>query len=290
MNFLLTVLIFNFIFQRSPPNRHDSPDRSNKSNSFRQRQPFIKQASLNNPPTYKSDFDENPYETNVNSHLIQNKQNKTFQSNQELTMTNNPANDFNNYSENLYFSSNASSTSQLNQLNRSGRRERLQDPTKILKTIRNSSSHLNSLNNLSEDTNRAEVLEFKQQQEYTNNKNNNLESSTNGIISDLDTSQKQRLMKTLLHADSLSSDPSDYQSMPNYQSDNVDENDLRKSKRNTRTRRQPTLPVGGATIQQQQQLKQQLLQKALMKQNLKQYSLTSSDENIIDEFESIFFF
>lgn len=244
---------------------------------------MLKQASLNNPPTYRADFDdENPYESNLNSHLIQKKQNKTFQSNQELTMTNDPTN---NNSENFYFSSNASSTSQLNQsLNRTGRRERLQDPTKILKTIRNSSSHLNSLNNLNDDTNRAEVLEMKrQEQEYTNN---NKESSTNAIISDLDTSQKQRLIKTLLHADSLSSDPSDYQSMPNYQSDNVDDNDLPKSKRTTRPRRQPALPVGGSTLQQQQQLKQQLLQKALMKQNLKQYSLTSSDENMIDEFES----
>ena len=59
----------------------------------------------------------------------------------------------NDYNESNYFSSPASSISQLNVGgSTASRRERLQDPLKILKTIRNSSSHLNSLNsNLNED-------------------------------------------------------------------------------------------------------------------------------------------
>jgi len=89
--------------------------------------------------------------------------------------------------------------------------------------------------------------------------------------------------KALLHADSLSSDPSDYQSMPNYQSDSQpDETSLRAKKRTSRPRRQPALPNGSPLT-----LKQQLLQKALLKQNVKQHSLSSSDENLgNDEFDS----
>lgn len=124
-----------------------------------------------------------------------------------------------------------------------------------------------------------------------------LDSPKNPIKSNLNqtqsNTQRQRAITTMLHADSLSSDPSDYQSMPTYQSNFRDnfEGDLngRKSskKRTSRPRKQPTLPNGVTSLQQQQQLKQQLLQKVLIKQNLKQYSLTSSDENLMnDDFES----
>ncbi len=101
--------------------------------------------------------------------------------------------------------------------------------------------------------------------------------------------QKQRAIKTMLHTDSLSSDPSDYQSLPNNyrSSDFQSTNQSSLKKRTSRPRKQPSLPNGGNTsAQQQQQLKQQLLQKILLKQNLKQHSLSSSDENLIDEFES----
>lgn len=135
---------------------------------------------------------------------------------------------------------------------------------------------------------------------------NNINSNSRSLSASVITKQKQRTLKTLLHTDSLSSDPSDYQSLPgnraNYKSDfqnslnemnNISGSSSQRKptsakKRTTRTRKQPSLPNGtGATsLQQQQQLKQQLLHKILLKQNLKQHSLTSSDENLIDEFES----
>lgn len=136
--------------------------------------------------------------------------------------------------------------------------------------------------------------------------NNNSSSKSRSLSASVTTKQKQRALKTLLHTDSLSSDPSDYQSLPgnhtNYKTDfqnslnEMDNNGSSGSqrkptsakKRTTRPRKQPSLPngTGAASLQQQQQLKQQLLQKILLKQNLKQHSLTSSDENLIDDFES----
>jgi len=85
-------------------------------------------------------------------------------------------------------------------------------------------------------------------------------------------SSKQQPLKTLLHTDSLSSDPSDYQSMPNYPSDSQIDTDTKNRKRTSRPRRQPSIPDNANLLS----LKQQLQQKVLHKQNvLKQHSLTS---------------
>jgi hypothetical protein len=100
-----------------------------------------------------------------------------------------------------------------------------------------------------------------------------------------------------LHADSLSSDPSDIQannSKPldnafEYNSSNTDnntndENDMQrrlsnKSKKSTYARKQPPIPINSNLALHQQRL--------LAKFNLKQHnSLTSSDENLNDDLDS----
>ena len=242
--------------------------------SMRQRQPLTKQVSLNNPPTYRGrddQDDEDLYETS-GSPL----KNKPFTSTQELR---------NYFSDNQQFSSTTSSISQLNTSSRIPRIERLQDPLSILKTIRNSSSRLNSTCNLNE-LDQTETL-----------------ATINAQLNDklIKLTSPVRQSQLLMHADSISSDPSDNQSITNYQTEFskyspiMDEGSMTnpnrvvsKPKRASRSRKQPAIPIGGfSSIQQQQQLKQQLLQKVLIKQNLKQHSLTSSDENLNDEFDML---
>ena len=135
---------FCFLKRRSYANQasEDSPFSSPRQNSQRYRQPLQKQTSVNNPPTQQlskaffADHDEDFYESSK-------PKNKTFTSNQELMQNSGYLNQENSN----YFSSPSSSISQINsatQNNRSRTRERLQDPLKILKTIRHSSSNLNS--------------------------------------------------------------------------------------------------------------------------------------------------
>ena len=249
-----------------------------KSSMRQQRQPLIKQVSLNNPPTYRphdDDHDEDLYE-NSSSPL----KNKPFTSTQELR----------NYlsDSNQQFSSTTSSISQLNTSSRIPRLERLQDPLNILKSIRNSSSRLNSTCDLNELDHTETLATINAQ----------LNDKLIKLTSPVAASKQSQLL--LMHADSLSSDPSDNQSISNYQTEFskyspvMDEGSMNpnrcssKPKRASRSRKQPPIPIGGfSSIQQQQQLKQQLLQKVLIKQNLKQHSLTSSDENLNDEFDML---
>lgn len=117
------------------------PRRGNKL-----RQTLIKQASLNQPPSYlRSEYDE--------SSLYENAQSKTksFTSNQELCQKMGDA----------FVSSPASSNSQLNMSihsrTSSNRAERIQDPMLLLKNLKNT-SRINSASNLSSiDTNEPAI-------------------------------------------------------------------------------------------------------------------------------------
>ncbi len=93
----------------------------------RVRQPLIKQASLNNPPTYRQahlDTEEALYETTSKT--------RTFTSNQDLLLGPNG------------FTSSVTTSS----ISSNRQRERLQDPLKVLSTIRNPSSNMSSLGDL----------------------------------------------------------------------------------------------------------------------------------------------
>lgn len=117
---------------------------------------------MNNPPTEQLlsntafSNDEDLYE---NSSSGNKPKNKTFASSQELMQNSQQ----HNYG---YFSSPSSSICQLNsggqqqqqQPQRSRTRERLQDPLKILETIRNSCSNLNSLTDLTQGDNRRNKM------------------------------------------------------------------------------------------------------------------------------------
>jgi hypothetical protein len=225
--------------------------RSSINSTTKLRQPLVKQTSLTSQPTYT---------------LYSNQDNNLFTSKQDLIKTN------------LNLSSPNSSNTQLN--NRT--RERLQDPLLLLKTINdnnkksNPNSRLNSMTNIAcIDENKTDMDLFSTEKELQH------PQIQRGVEEE---EEKKQQPQKLLHADSLSSDPSDYQqtsSQIEYKTNNS-EDILRKQtsqklKRNTRARKQPAIPM--ITNQQQQQI---LLHKALLKHNLKQHSLTSSDDDMVN--------
>lgn len=227
--------------------------RSSINDTKKLRQPLLKQASLNNPPTYSSQ--RNNQDDYKNSNNL-----KSNTSNFEIVNLN---------EQNLFNSSQNSSSTQLN--TRKTPRERLQDPLQILKTLTsNPNSRLNSINNISalneENKTDSDLFSKNLQQQYTPKR---ILPNSNAI---------QRSKQLLLHpADSLSSDPSDYQQSNQIEfKTNLEEMSRKqsKTKRNIRARKQPPIPVNSLS-------QQQLLQKALMKHNLKQHSLTSSDDDLI---------
>ncbi len=231
-------------------------NRSSINSITKLRQPLIKQTSLTSQPTYT-------LYSNQDNNFSNNLTNKLFTSKQDLIKTN------------LNLSSPNSSNTQLN--NRT--RERLQDPLLLLKTINdnnkksNPNSRLNSMTNIAcIDENKTDMDLFSTEKKLQQPQIQRGEE------------EKKQQPQKLLHADSLSSDPSDYQqtsSQIEYKTNNS-EDILRKQtsqklKRNARARKQPVIPI--ITNQQQQQI---LLHKALLKHNLKQHSLTSSDDDMVN--------
>ncbi len=112
---------------------------------------------MNEPPTYRPaafNTSETLYETS-------NKSQRNFTSHQELS-EHSPANT-KPTNENQYLSSSVttSSISSQNIHNRNRQRERLQDPLKILSTIRNPSSRLNSLYDIQNSSAKGLVSSFK---------------------------------------------------------------------------------------------------------------------------------
>ena len=184
-----------------------------------------------------------------------------------------------------------SSNYQLNSMSRN--RERLQDPMQLLKSIQkgsNPGSRLNSVNNIAELADEDLFSMEKRNSLSKLNDSSNQLRQTHQSTAAAAAAAKQTFtsypiimqrskQQLLLHADSLSSDPSDYQRTGNQIEfkPSLEEMSRKHSKtrRNTRSRKQPPIPVNNMLPPQQ------LLQRALMKPNLKQHSLTSSDDDII---------
>ena len=305
--------------------------RSNRS----MKQPLIKQISLNNPPTYYQQLNDDDESTLYEN--LSKSPNKSFTSNHELRNA--------QYINDQYFSSPTSSISQLNtsltsRTSISRRVERMQDPLLAFKN-KTSNSRLNSATDLNAiDTDEAVLYnkekslnqinkkelsnlnnEIKKNSTTSLNKtetNNNISSANNqiGIVdknnnNDSETNNENKKLnainrnnlypplkqraKELLHTDSLSSDPSDIQAasnqiMPTSQSEfnnksaNLDETGMQrkhsKTKRSTRQRKQPAIPINSSLALHQQ--------KIFAKLNLKQQnSLTSSDENLNDDYDLV---
>jgi len=251
----------------------------NKNNSVRLKHPLLKQASLNNPPTYS---------TNTSQPYGQTSENTSYHPNKNLSKLYTSNQDFGKVSSNLQNEQSSSPNSSNYQFNSPSRnRERLQDPTQLFKSIQkgsNPGSRLNSVNNISELADEDLFsIEKRNSLSKLNDSSNQLrqnhQSTTKQTITSSPVIIQRSKQQQLLHADSLSSDPSDYQRTSNQLEfkPTLEEMSRKhsKTKRNNRSRKQPPIPISNMMPPQQ------LLQRALMKHNLKQHSLTSSDDDII---------
>ena len=274
-------------------NQFSAPTPLINTRKSRLRQSLIKQASLNNPPNYYKDLNEDNFENQDESSYEKSRHHST--SNKELRKTTSSLINTTSNNDNQYFSSPSSSISHLNSTSFShGKADRIQDPLILLKK---SSSRLNSVNNLTDSITDETALFLNNNKKHETTTINAInvikQPATVGAPPVRTSSISKRARELVKQPDSLSSDPSD---ILNNRDIDQEENDIltrkhSKTKRamtnptrlNNNQRKQPTLP----TLLMNSNHLAAHQQKLLAKLNLKQQnSLTSSDDENITTNES----
>jgi hypothetical protein len=264
-------------------NQFSAPTLLINTRKSRLRQSLIKQASLNNPPNYYKDLNEDNFE-NQNESLYEKSRHHST-SNKELRKTTSSLiNTTNN--DNQYFSSPSSSISHINSTSFSqSKADRIQDPLVLLKK---SSSRLNSVNNLTDIITDEAALFLNNKQEITIDAINVIKQPAT-VVPVRTASISKRTRELVKQPDSLSSDPSD---ILNIRDQEHQESDL-LARKHLKTKRATTNPTKPNNNQRKQPALPSLImnsnhlaahqQKLLAKFNLKQQnSLTSSDDEIIN--------